>query len=107
MERATQRLDQARFGCTHVQSQRKRTTAQIEQAEARARNSQKSPDQGAAEEALMNLKSYVETLATEEQQCQVEQSEAEAQFRAEQARMSDLQDQLDKLDRVLAAYVRN
>jgi hypothetical protein len=79
-------------------------TAQIEQAEARKRNSQSQSDQRAAEEVLFRLKSSIEMLAGEEQQCQVEQVDAETQFRAEDAKVKDLQDQLDKLDKVLAGY---
>ena len=49
------------------------------------------------------LKSSVEMWDTQEQQCQVEQADAETQFRAGQAKMNDLQDQLDNLDKALAA----
>ena len=45
-------------------------------------------------------------IANEEQQCQAEQADAEIQFRSEQAKMIDLQDQLDNLDRVLASQSR-
>jgi len=51
------------------------------------------------------LKASDEIWASEEQECQIEQTEAETQFRAEQAKMSDLQAQLDKLDRLLAGSV--
>ena len=79
-------------------------TTQIEQAEGRERSSQNPSDRKAAEEMLHGLKSSVEMLASEEQQCQVEQVDAETQLRTEQAKMSDLQNQLDNLDRILAAY---
>jgi len=102
--RATERLDNARAGCNHVQARRKMMTAQIEQAESRQRSSQNPSDRKAAEEVLHGLKSSVEMLASEEQQCQVEQVDTETRFRTEQAKMSDLQNQLDNLDRILAAY---
>jgi chromosome segregation ATPase len=38
------------------------------------------------------------------QQCQVEQTDAEDQFRAEQAKMNQLSDQLDQFDQVLAGF---
>jgi hypothetical protein len=79
-------------------------TAQIEQAEARKRNSQSQSDQRAEEEVLFRLKSSIEMLTGEEQQCQVEQVDAETQFRTEDAKVKDLQDQLDKLDKVLTGY---
>ena len=61
-------------------------------------------DQRAEEEVLARLKSSIEMWAGEEQQCQVEQVDAETQFRTEDAKVKDLQDQLDKLDKVLAGY---
>jgi hypothetical protein len=45
-------------------------------------------------------------LDNQDQQCRVEQADAEAQFRTEQAKMDDLQNQLDNLDKVLAAQGR-
>ena len=77
---------------------------QIDQTETRKRASQNPLDQKAVEEMLSNLKSAVEMLTTEEQQGQIERADAESQFRTEQAKMNDLQDQLDKLDRVLAGH---
>src|SRR6516225_8577530 len=99
MDRAMQRLDQARAACSQGQMQRKRLAAQIEQAETRKRNAQSLSDQKAAEVMLSNLKASDEMWAGQEQECQIEQTEAETEFRAEQAKMNDLQAQLDKLDR--------
>jgi chromosome segregation ATPase len=104
LDRTTQRLDQARSSCNQAQTQRRMVTAQMEQAEARKHNSQSQADQRAEEEVLFRLKSSIEMLAGEEQQCQVEQVDAETRFRTEDARVKDLQDQLDKLDKVLAGY---
>ena len=85
--------------------QHKRLAAQIEQAETRKRNAQNPSDQKAAEEMLSTLKASDEMWLSQEQEYQIEQTEAETQFRAEQAKMNDLQAQLDKLDRLLAGSV--
>jgi chromosome segregation ATPase len=106
LDRATQRLEQARAICSGTEYQRKMITTQIEQVDARRRNSQSSSEQNAAEAQLSQLKFSLEQLASQEQQCQVEQVDAEAQFRAEQAKTNDLQDQLEKLDKVLSDYGR-
>jgi hypothetical protein len=106
VDRATQRLDQARAGCRQAQNQQKMFADQIELAEARRRNSKDPSDQKAAEEMLSSLKSSAEMSTSEEQQCQVEQIDAENQFRTEQAKMSELQDQLDQLDQTLAGHGR-
>jgi chromosome segregation ATPase len=103
LDRATQRLDQARGACSQVEMQRKMFKSRIEEAEA-ARGSQNPGEQKAAEQMLANLKSGLEMFAGEEQQCQVERADAENQFRSEQAKMNDLEDQLDKLDKLLAGY---
>ena len=104
LDRATQRVEQARGGCMGMQWQRKNNATEMEQAEARRANAQSQPEQKAAEAELQRLRSFTEQLTSQEQQCQIEQAEADSQFRLEQAKMNDLQDQLEKLDRVLASY---
>jgi chromosome segregation ATPase len=101
-DHVTQRLDQARAACDQAETQRNMFTTRVEQAEAAMRNPQNGANRAVQEEMLSNLKSSVEALAAEEQQCQLERAEAENQLRAEQAKMDDLQDRLDKLD--LAEY---
>ncbi len=104
LDRATQRVEQSRVGCMGMQWQQKNNTRQMEQAQARKANAQNPQEQKAAEAELQQLRLFTEQLASQEQQCQIEQAEADNQFRQEQAKMNDLQDQLDKLDRVLAGY---
>jgi chromosome segregation ATPase len=100
LDRVTQRLDLARAGCTQTQEQRNMFAAQIQQTETRMRDGQSLSDH----KSLSSLKSSAEALTAEEQKCQLEVADAENQVRAEQAKMNDLQDHLDKLDRVLAGY---
>jgi chromosome segregation ATPase len=104
LDRATQRLDQARATCSQAEEQQKMFTAQIEQAEARARDAQNPAEQKAAEQMVSNFKSAVETFAAQETQCQADRVDAENQFHIEQAKMNQLEDQLDKLDQQLAGY---
>ena len=102
LDRATQRLETARNICKGSEMQRKHFTTQIERAEAARRNAQNTSDRQAAEELLANLKSSAEMFASEVSDCQRGQVDAEIQLRAEQARMSELQDQLEKFDKILA-----
>jgi chromosome segregation ATPase len=104
LNRATERLENTRAGCSQAREQRKYMTAQLEQAEARQRNSHSPIDQKVAEDMLAQLKSSTEMLASTERDCQTSEIDAQVQLRAEQAKMDDLQDQLDKLDKVLAGY---
>jgi hypothetical protein len=103
LNRATQRLDEARNRCTQAQSQKKMMTTQIEQAEERQRSSQNPVDKKAAEEMLQRMKPSFEMWTTQEQQCHSAEADADSQFRAERAKMSELEDQLDRLDKVLSS----
>jgi chromosome segregation ATPase len=104
MARATQRLDDARAKCSQAQVQRKNMATQIEQAEERQRNTQNPAERKDLEQMVPRFKASLEMWTNEEQQCQAREAEAETQSRAEQAKLTDLQDQLDKLDKVLAGY---
>lgn len=106
LERAMQRLETARNVCKGSEMQRQHFTTQIQRTEAAKRNAQNTSDRQAAEEMLANLKSSAEMFASEASDCQRDQVDAEIQVRAEQAKMSELQDQLDKLDKVLAGDAR-
>ena len=103
-ERAKERLEQARGTCKNVQAQRKNLSTEAEQAGVLKRNAQNSSDQQRAEQMFSQIQSEAASLTTLEQECQVEQADAEAQFRTEEGKMNDLQDRLDRLDRILASY---
>jgi chromosome segregation ATPase len=105
LNRATQRLDDARNRCNYVQPQRKTLTVQIEQAENRQKTTQNPADSRLVEE-IARLKGNLEMLAVQEQQCQSTLLDADSQVRAEQAKMNEIQDQFDKLDRALADVTR-
>jgi|HubBroStandDraft_6_1064221.scaffolds.fasta_scaffold85359_1 hypothetical protein len=51
---------------------------------------------------ISRLQSSLETFTGEARPCQVERMDAETQFHSEQAKMNELQGQLDQLDQVLA-----
>jgi chromosome segregation ATPase len=104
VDKAEQRLDQARGQCKLAQDQQKFTATQIEQV--RKQNANNAADQKAAEQMISQLQAAMETWVGQAQQCQVEQVDAETQFRAEQAKMTALEDQLVQLDQVLAGHDR-
>ena len=104
LNRATQRLEDARNRCNYVQPQRKMLTVQIEQAENRQKTTQNPADSRVEE--IARLKGNLEMLAVQEQQCQSALLDADSQFRAEQAKMNEVQDQFDRLDRALADVTR-
>ena len=98
LESARQRLEAARFSCSQAPLQRQMALSQIEETQARKRNAQNPAEQQAAETMLLRLNSQIEMATKQEQECQAPQAEAEAEFRAEDGKMIDLQQQLDKPD---------
>jgi hypothetical protein len=102
LDRSTQRLETARDVCKGTEMQRKQFKTQIEQIESAKRNAQNASDRQAAEEMLARLRSSAEMFASEARDCQANQVDAEIQVRTEQSKMSELQDQLERLDKVLA-----
>ena len=65
-------------------------------------NTENSPAQRRQlEEKLPRAKARLESLQSDEQQNQSREIEAEQQLRAEEVRLSELRDQLDRLDKDL------
>jgi len=89
LDRATGRVDDVRFRCEQLEQQRKGALYQVEQVDASQREA---------------VKAAAARLAEQEQQCQIDQVDAETQFRTEQSKMNDFQDQLSRLDAALGAY---
>jgi len=106
LENAKQRLEQARNICNQILGEREMMRAQIDQAEISRRNAQNPGEQRAAEGMVSRINAQIARLANRERECQVQQPEAETQFRNEDAKMADLQDQLERLDRVLGGNSR-
>ena len=103
---ARQKLEMASFSCSQAARQRQMMAAQIERIETDRRNTQNPMEQKANDEALAQLRSESEALAKQEQDCQAPRAEADTEFHNEEAKMNDLQDQLERLDKTLAGYGR-
>jgi chromosome segregation ATPase len=100
--RASQRLDEAREKLARIQDERKHVATDIKQHEDFMSNTENPPTQRKEVEAVLpRLKTRLESLENEEQQRQTREIEAEQQLRAEEVRLSDLRDQLDRLDKTL------
>lgn len=103
VQRAAERRDVARERVTDTQSQIKRVSLDIEQNEDHIGQPQSGPERKELQEQVLpRLKANLETFRHLEQQQEASQSEAEEQLRAEQAKMNDLENFLDKLDKSLA-----
>jgi len=101
--RASQRLDEAREKVARIQDQREHVAADVKRFEdslsgaVNPATQRKDIEQG----VLPQLKTRLESLGNQEQQLQTREIEAEQQLRAEEVRLSDLRDQLDRLDKTL------
>jgi chromosome segregation ATPase len=100
--RASQRLDEARDRLARIQDERKHVAADVKRLEDAAGSAENPLAQRKeAEDILRQFKARLESLDAEEQQRQTREIDAEQQLRAEEVRLSDLRDQLDRLDKAL------
>ena len=104
LSRATEHADQAHQMCANIQQQRTMVTQEIARLEANPPDN--VPGRPSNAENLARMKSNLESTGVMEQQCRSREIDASAQLRDEQAKMNDLQDQLDKLDKTLATIGR-
>jgi len=100
--RASQRLDDARAAFAETQSSRTKLTSDIKQHEDFVSHTENPPaDRTQIEDLIPQLKAKLASLENEEQQRQTREMEAEDQLRAERAKLSELQERLDLLEKVL------
>ena len=100
--RASQRLDDAREKLTRTQDERKHLATDVKQHEDFINNMENLSTQRKEIEAVLpQLKTRLESLENEEQQRQAREIEAEQQLRTEEVKLSDLRDELDRLEKAL------
>jgi chromosome segregation ATPase len=104
--RATTQLDTVRQQVGFNQSEKRNVGMRIQQMEETIRNTQNPQERKNLEDALPLQKMQLERLTSEEQRLQAHLIDVEGQNRAEQGRLTDLQDQLDRLDKVLDSFAR-
>ena len=100
--RASQRLDEARDKLARIQDERKHVAADVKQQEDFTSNLENPATQRKELEGVVaRSKARLESLENQEQQLQAREIDAEQQLRAEEVRLSDLRDQLERLDKAL------
>ncbi len=100
--RTSQRLDEAREKLARTQDERKHQVSELKRTEDFVNDTENPPTQRkAVENRLSELKARLESLESDEQQNQSREIEAEQQLHAEEVKLSDLRDQLDRLDKTL------
>jgi chromosome segregation ATPase len=104
LNRSLGRRDNAQDECRQLEQHRKGMTGRVEQMETMLRSSLTPAQRAETQQEVVNLKSAIESMGTEERECQAKLIEAESGYRTEQAKMEGLQDQLQKLETLLAGF---
>ena len=105
LTRSTQRVDNARNKCSGAEANRTHVAEAIQRFEsALASGKLAEPETRDAQTILTQHKTELEQANLAVQSCQVVESEASSQLRTDQAKMSDLQDRIERLDKVLEKF---
>ena len=100
--RASRRVDEAKAGLAAMQSQKKMLNAELKRNEDGLNDSATSAtDRKQMEDQMSRIKSRLEQVEGEEQQRQTTQIEAENELQTERLKLTELQDQLDRLQKTL------
>jgi len=103
--RVSGHLNDVRARLAETQERRRAVTASLKRNEEfidNARTTEISPaDRKQVQSEISRLKAELESLAAEEQQRQSAEMEAEEQLRTEQAKLSGLEDRMDRLEKEL------
>lgn len=103
--RSSQKLDVTRDKCAAAETNRQQTTTEIQRFESmavsRTASEAEAKQMGAR---IADLKTLLERQTTEAQSCQAREAEAATQFRNDQARFTELQDRIQRLDKALEQF---
>lgn len=101
VERAFQRFDEAKSELDEFQARKKWQALQIKEYEERRDRAENPAQRKQLDDVIANLKSQMEAWAPEEQEAQAKKMELGEQLRIEQAKLDQLQNQLEQLDRTV------
>jgi chromosome segregation ATPase len=106
MTRAASRLEDARSSLGNTQSEKKNTATRMLLMEESIKSTQNPTDRKNLEDGVAQMKYVLERITADEQRLQSREIDADTQLRAEQGKLADLQDQLDRLDKLLDSFTR-
>ena len=99
--RATQRLDDAKSELTQLQDRKKYFELQKKQYEQMRDRAENPAQQKQFEDSVASFAVQIEALTPVEQEAQNKAGELEQQWRIEQAKLEQLRDELDRIDRAV------
>jgi chromosome segregation ATPase len=102
--RVSQYLNDARSKLAATQDHRRQLIAVMKENEELIDNTEISPAaRKDAQDVVSRIKPQLESAATEEQERQTREMEAEEQLRTEQAKLGGLEDRMDRLEKALGS----
>src|SRR6266851_8743849 len=105
VRRTQERVDDTRSRLAQIQSEQRSHASSIKQVEEkRGQSETTTAEQKELEGVLAQLKARFDSDASKEQETQARLVESEEQLRLEQAKLSGLQDQLDRLEKQLESF---
>jgi hypothetical protein len=106
VRRMQERVDDTRSKLGQIQHEEKRLVTAAKQNEGLLDQSENPKARKELEDVIARLKAGAETQSTLEQEAQAKLTESEEQLRIEQAKLGGLQDQLDRLEKLLESFDR-
>ncbi len=106
VRRMQERVDDTRSRLAQMQSEQKRLTAAVKQNQDLLDNTDNPETRKGLEQGITQFKARLEIQASTEQETQAKLIESDEQLRLEQAKLGGLQDQLDRLEKLLESFDR-
>jgi hypothetical protein len=105
VRRMQERVDDTRSKLAQIQFEQRNRAASIKQIEEKkSRSETPAAEQKELENVLPQIKARFDADANKEQETQAKLIESEEQLRFEQAKLGGLQDQLDRLEKLLESF---
>jgi len=107
VRRIQERVDDTRSKLAQIQTEQRNRASSLKQIEEKRSQSETSTaQQKELEGVLLQIKARFDADASKEQETQAKLIESEEQLRLEQAKLGGLQDQLDRLEKLLESFDR-
>lgn len=101
--RALQRHDEAKSMLDQLQSQKKWSALQIREYEDARDSAENATERKRLDDLISHFRSEMEAMAPVEQEAQTKEMELAEQSRTEEAKLDQLHDELDRLDRAVTS----
>jgi len=101
ISRLTQKLEESHTRVEQLKSARIQTAARIKSTEDSLELTQDPGTRKQMEDMLAATKTHLETMASQQQEYEAKESEQTSQLRLEQAKLEDLEAQLEKIQKTL------